>query len=100
MLTSEMTDEQIAAAYRAGNVTLIEALAVGLAADVLDDDGKPTGKTVAEALAQVMIDRAMAGDFEFFRELLDRVEGPVTTRTADASSRRDSILHPGRLHAV
>jgi hypothetical protein len=51
------------------------------------DDGK-----MIETLAQVAIDKAKAGDFRYFREIMDRVDGKVTDRldvTADGNALTD-----------
>ena len=53
--------------------------------DTLDaNDGE-----LIETLVQTAIDKALSGDFRFFREILDRVDGKVTDRldvTADSMS--------------
>jgi hypothetical protein len=51
------------------------------------DDGK-----LIETLAQVSIDKALSGDFRYFREIMDRVDGKVTDRldvTADGNALTD-----------
>jgi hypothetical protein len=47
----------------------------------------PDGMTTAQFAAAVMIDRALKGDFQFFRELLDRTEGKVPNRIAGADGK-------------
>jgi len=44
-----------------------------------------------ETLAQVAIDRAKAGDFRFFREIMDRVDGKVSAHL-DVSAFGQSYL--------
>lgn len=45
----------------------------------------PAGVTVKEVLAGIMIHHAMRGNIAFVRELLNRTEGKVPTRLADAN---------------
>jgi hypothetical protein len=40
----------------------------------------PSGKTVADVLAEVMVAKALQGDYRFIREVLDRTEGKVPPR--------------------
>jgi len=43
--------------------------------------GKKDGQ-LAEALASVLLQQALRGHFRFFKELLDRIDGPVANRLA------------------
>ncbi len=49
---------------------------------LLDEEVTLKGKqtTMAEALAQVVLNKALKGDHKFVKELLDRVEGKVTDK--------------------
>jgi hypothetical protein len=46
-----------------------------------DNEG---GERLADALVKVAIDRALKGDFRFWQEIFDRVDGKVPNRVADA----------------
>ena len=43
-----------------------------------------TGQQLCDALVKVAIDRALKGDFRFWQELLNRIDGKVPNRIADA----------------
>jgi hypothetical protein len=43
----------------------------------------PDGKTIADLLAEVMVRKALQGDYRFTREILDRTEGKVTARAGE-----------------
>ena len=42
------------------------------------------GEKLADALVKVAVDRALKGDFRFWSEIFDRVDGKVPNRIADA----------------
>lgn len=60
--------------------------------------GQPvaTGRTTAEHLADVAINKALRGDFKFFRYLVDRVEGRtplvITPRSGDPRQELAELL--------
>ena len=43
-----------------------------------------SGEKLADALVRVAVDRALKGDFRFWAEILNRVDGKVPNRLADA----------------
>ena len=47
----------------------------------------PLGLSVAQMLGHVAVSRAIAGDHFFFKEVLDRTEGKVPTRLANADGK-------------
>ena len=49
---------------------------------MLDDE--QSGEKLADALVRVAVDRALKGDFRFWAEILNRVDGKVPNRIADA----------------
>ena len=49
---------------------------------MLDDE--QSGEKLADALVRVAVDRALKGDFRFWSEILNRVDGKVPNRIADA----------------
>lgn len=58
----------------------------------------PQGRTAAELLAQKMYVKAIKGQYSFAREILDRTEGKVPLRLADADG--ESIALGGDLDAL
>jgi hypothetical protein len=54
------------------------------------NDGK-----MIETLAQVAIDKAISGEFRYFKEILDRTEGRVTNRLNVAATRMSIEDYPG-----
>ena len=52
------------------------------------DDG-----AVAEKLAQVIVDRALAGDFRFCRENLNRIDGKVKDQVGNDGQVKVVIRH-------
>lgn len=52
---------------------------------------EPSGREVAEHLAQVAIDKALRGDFKFFRYITDRLEGrtPVVVSPRSGDPRQE-----------
>ena len=57
------------------------------------------GKTKAEAIADVVIEQALAGDPRFLREILERTEGKVT-QTIQVSDADYSKLSDDELRAI
>jgi hypothetical protein len=49
---------------------------------MLEDD--VTGEQLCDALVKSAIDRALKGDFRFWQEIIQRVDGKVPNRLADA----------------
>ncbi len=47
------------------------------------DDG-PDGERLADALIKTALDRALKGDFRFWREILERIDGKVPQGLTDA----------------
>ena len=47
------------------------------------DDG-PDGERLADALIKTALDRAFKGDFRFWREILERIDGKVPQGLTDA----------------
>ncbi len=43
-----------------------------------------TGEKLCDALVKTAIDRALKGDFRFWQELINRIDGKVPNRIADA----------------
>src|SRR4051794_29694595 len=57
----------------------------------IGDTPMPDGKTVAEMVVKVWLCKVLGGDFQFFKELLDRTEGKV----ADRVGVREQARTPG-----
>ena len=49
---------------------------------MLEDD--VTGEQLCDALVRAAIDRALRGDFRFWQEIIQRIDGKVPNRLADA----------------
>lgn len=47
-------------------------------------DNSETGEKLCEALIKSAIDRALKGDFRFWQEIINRIDGKVPNRFADA----------------
>jgi hypothetical protein len=47
--------------------------------DAIQEQDKD-GVTIAQKLIDVAIDKALCGDFRYFREVMDRIEGKVTDK--------------------
>jgi hypothetical protein len=45
--------------------------------DFPDAEGKPTGQTYMQKLVENAILLAISGDFKFFKEIIDRIDGPI-----------------------
>jgi hypothetical protein len=63
--------------------TLTELIRVEL------DRAEKGGKTLAQVIAEVFVDRAAAGHFVFAKEVIDRVDGKVPERYEDITPGRD-----------
>jgi hypothetical protein len=59
--------------------------------DALDaNDGE-----VIRELVQVALDRALGGDFRYFKEIMDRVDGKVSERLNVTANDMDAEDYPG-----
>jgi len=47
-------------------------------------DNEVTGEKLCDALVRAAVDRALKGDFRFWQEIIQRVDGKVPNRIADA----------------
>ncbi|MDB5349192.1 MAG: hypothetical protein JWN86_439 [Planctomycetota bacterium] len=56
------------------------------------------GRTVATLVAEVILSKALGGDFRFMTELLNRTEGKVTDQVKEPAS--PTILHWEDEHAI
>ena len=48
-----------------------------LSKEFLDAEGKSTGQTYMQKLVENAILLAISGDFKFFKEIIDRIDGPI-----------------------
>lgn len=44
----------------------------------IEESARDDGRSVVDALARVAIKAAADGDFRFWKELIDRIDGPIT----------------------
>ncbi len=75
-------------------MTLTDALRRAL------DRRTPDGRTVAELLVRLIVDKALAGDIRFIRLIFDRIDGPVARQAVEAepADGRIDIEPPAAVH--